>query len=75
MLNRCCYVNALENSDVILTVIRPGGFSDLAPAKCGECDCRPTRSLVLRLGPVWRSNETVTHTGVMGNAFNRERSQ
>lgn len=63
MLNRCGYVNALQNSDVILTVIRPEGFSDLAPAKCGGCDCRPTGSLVLRLGPVWRSDERVTHTG------------
>lgn len=62
MLNKCCYVNSLQNSDVILTVIRPGGFSDLAPAKCEECDCRPTGSLELRLGPVWGSEETELHT-------------
>lgn len=61
MLNRC-YVYEFQSCDVILTASRPEGFSDLVPAKCEECDCRPTGSLELRLGPVWGSEETELHT-------------
>lgn len=37
---------------------KPEEFSGLVPARSEECDCRPTESPELRLGPAWRTDET-----------------